>query len=236
MAEEHLPVRLSHLLRDCSVGAIVRGPESLMVVQDIRTWDRPGSDPTEREIRYVDRVRSALGIDRALCTPPRATKRNGTVVGWVPALRFPSWTRCMGCGLLHSAPWRSRGGAGGGGRGKETERRRQGPPMRRLRRSDRAGALGSRARRGLPRGRALARPGPWGVPEPGAASMPPRLDGTLSEAERDRRQPADSLHALRLERGPALRCIAQAPVSASHLAAAVVRRATGRVSRGAGAG
>ena len=43
MAEEHVPVRLSHLLRDCSVGAIVRGPDSLMVVQDIRTWDRPGS-------------------------------------------------------------------------------------------------------------------------------------------------------------------------------------------------
>ena len=44
MAEEHVPVRLSHLLRDCSVGAIVRGPESLMVVQDIRTWDRTDSD------------------------------------------------------------------------------------------------------------------------------------------------------------------------------------------------
>ena len=122
MVEEHLPVRLSHLFRDCSVGAIVRGPESLMAVQDIRTWDRPGSDPMEREIRYVERVRSALGIDRALCAPPRAAKRNGTVVGWVPALRFPVWTRCMGCGLLHWAPWRRRrGGAGGGGREKESE-------------------------------------------------------------------------------------------------------------------
>ena len=121
MAEEHLPVRLSHLLRDCSVGAIVRGPESLMVVQDIRTWDRPGSDPMERNIRYVDRVRSALGIDRALCAPPRAAKRDGTVVGWVPALRFPIWTRCIGCGLLHSAPWRNRGGTGGGSHGKELE-------------------------------------------------------------------------------------------------------------------
>ena len=103
------------------MGAIVRGPESLMVVQDIRTWDRPGSDPMEREIRYVERVRSALGIDRALCAPPRAAKRDGTVVGWIPALRFPIWTRCMGCGLLHSAPWRDRGRAGGGHHGKETE-------------------------------------------------------------------------------------------------------------------
>ena len=94
------------MLRDCSVGAIVRGPDSLMVVQDIRTWDRPGNNPREREIRYVDRVKQALGIDRALCAPPRATERDGTVVGWIPALKFPTWTRCLKCNLLHSAPWR----------------------------------------------------------------------------------------------------------------------------------
>ena len=110
MTEEHVPVRLSHLLRECSVGAIVRGPDSLMVVQDVRTWDRPGTDPLDREIRYVDRVRSALGIDRALCAPPRAIERDGTVIGWVPALRFPTWMRCLNpkCGLLHHAPWRNR--------------------------------------------------------------------------------------------------------------------------------
>lgn len=109
MAEEYVPVRLSHLLRDCAVGAVVRGPDSLMVVQDIRTWDRPGSDPMDREIRYVERVRSALGIEQALCAPPRSARRNGTVVGWVPALRFPTWMRCLNssCGLLHRAPWRS---------------------------------------------------------------------------------------------------------------------------------
>ena len=106
MTEEHVPVRLSHLLRDCSVGAVVRGPDSLMVVQDIRSWDRPGSDPRDREIRYVDRVRSALGIDRVLRAPPRAVERNGTVVGWIPALRFPAWMRCLRCGLMHHAPWR----------------------------------------------------------------------------------------------------------------------------------
>lgn len=117
MAEEHVPVRLSHLLRECSVGAIVRGPDSLMVVQDIRMWD-PSSDPLTREIRYVDRVRSALGIDSVLCSPPRAAKRDGTVVGWIPALRFPTWMRCRQCGLMHLAPWRGRrtreiGGADG---------------------------------------------------------------------------------------------------------------------------
>ena len=106
MTEEYLPVRLSHLLRDCSVGAIVRGPHSLVVVQDIRTWDRPDSDPLDREIRYVERVKSALGIDLALCAPPRSAERDGTEIGWIPALRFPTWMRCIGCGLLRSAPWR----------------------------------------------------------------------------------------------------------------------------------
>ena len=108
VSEEHVPVRLSHLLRDCSVGAIVRGPDSLMVVQDIRTWDRPGSDPLDREIRYVNRIRSALGIEESLCAPPRSAERDGTVIGWIPALRFPTWMRCLRCGLLHAAPWRSR--------------------------------------------------------------------------------------------------------------------------------
>ena len=120
MTEEHVPVRLSHLLRDCSVGAIVRGPDSLMVVQDIRTWDRPGRDPLEREIRYVDRVRSALGIDRVLCEPPRSTERDGMVVGSIPALRFPTWMRCLRCGLMHSAPWRTQRAKDSGRRGTET--------------------------------------------------------------------------------------------------------------------
>ena len=113
VTEEHVPVRLSHLLRDCSVGAIVRGPESLMVVQDTRTWDRPGGDPMDREIRYVDRVRKALGIGQVLCAPPRSAERNGTVIGWIPALRFPTWVRCLRCDLLHRAPWRRREGADG---------------------------------------------------------------------------------------------------------------------------
>ena len=122
MTEEHVRVRLSHLLRECSVGAIVRGPDSLMVVQDVRTWDRPGADPLEREIRYVERVRSALGIERALCAPPRAVKRDGTLIGWVPALRFPTWMRCPNpkCGLLHHAPWRNRRAGDDGPRPTET--------------------------------------------------------------------------------------------------------------------
>ena len=120
MTDEHVPVRLSHLLRDCSVGAIVRGPDSLIVVQDIRSWDRPGSDPLQREIRYVDRVRSVLGIDEVLCAPPRSAERDGTVIGWIPALRFPTWMRCLTCGLMYAAPWRRPRVRGGGGRSTDT--------------------------------------------------------------------------------------------------------------------
>ena len=70
MTEEFLPVRLSHLLGHCSVGAIVRGSDSLMVVRDVRDWYPPGESPRNREIHYVDQVRSALGISQALCRPP----------------------------------------------------------------------------------------------------------------------------------------------------------------------
>ena len=105
MAEEFLPVRLSHLLRHCSVGAIVRGEDSLVVVRDIRDWYAKGQDPREHEIRYVEQVKSALGITEALCRPPVKGERDGDITGWIPAQRFPSWMRCLGCGLLHNAPW-----------------------------------------------------------------------------------------------------------------------------------
>ena len=80
-----------------------------MVVPDIRDWDKSGDDPLKRQIRYVDQVRNALGIDQVLCTPPIAQRLDdGKMRGWIPAHRFPLWTRCLQCGLLHRAPWRGR--------------------------------------------------------------------------------------------------------------------------------
>ncbi len=99
---------MSHLLRHCAVGAIVRGPESLMTVPDIRRWDGPGSEPFQREILYVDQVRSALGIEQRLCRPPVPREQGGHKHGWIPAWRFPAWMRCLTCGLLHPGPWRDR--------------------------------------------------------------------------------------------------------------------------------
>ncbi len=105
---ELLPVRLSHLLRHCSVGAVVRGPEYLLSVMDITRWtDRNGRVAAE-EITYVEQVKSALEISHVLRKPPVAQERdNGSVDGvCVPAVRFPFWMSCPRCGLLHYKPWR----------------------------------------------------------------------------------------------------------------------------------
>ena len=103
---ELLPIRLSHLLRHCSVGAIVRGPGALMTVMDTRHWtDRNGKD-AGRPLRYVDRVRAALGIAQELREPPIAKEGAHRQVDGVciPARKFPSWGRCPHCGLLHFLP------------------------------------------------------------------------------------------------------------------------------------
>ena len=102
MPDEPIPVRLSHLLRYCAVGAVVRGPDYLVTVQDTSAWSC-GSD---QEIRYVEQVRAALGIGKTLRSPPTARVAEGEISGCpIPATRFPGWMRCSRCGLLHPRPW-----------------------------------------------------------------------------------------------------------------------------------
>lgn len=125
----YVDIRLSHLLRDCSVGAIVRHGKALMVVQDTRDWDGPNTSPYDREIRYVDLVRRALELgDRKLCRPPVKEEKGSLVQGWVKARRFPEWARCSRCGLLHNRPWREADvGDSAGDAGEETRRQSAGP-------------------------------------------------------------------------------------------------------------
>lgn len=107
MASELIPIRLSHLLGHSGVGAIVRGANGLMVIQDTRQWtDRQGS--AGKLIPYVERVRAALGLEEQLYEPPVAKElANGQVDGTcVPATRFPSWMRCPSCGSMYRWPWR----------------------------------------------------------------------------------------------------------------------------------
>lgn len=108
MSKGYLPVRLSHLLRHCSVGAIVRGPEYLMTVKDIREWRTKDGASAGRLIPYVDQVRAALGITQELREPPTAKQLDSGLVDGIsiPAMRFPNWMTCPSCGLLHYKPWR----------------------------------------------------------------------------------------------------------------------------------
>lgn len=109
MANELIPIRLSHLLGHSGVGAIVRGANGLVVVQDTRQWtDRSGLF-AGKLIPYVERVRAALGLEEQLREPPVAKElANGQVDGaCVPAIRFPSWMRCPACGAMYRWPWRS---------------------------------------------------------------------------------------------------------------------------------
>ncbi|MEW8008981.1 MAG: DUF1998 domain-containing protein [Candidatus Thiodiazotropha endolucinida] len=108
MANELIPIRLSHLLGHSGVGAIVRGANGLVIVQDTRQWtDRQGIS-AGKLIPYVERVRAALGIEEQLREPPVAKElANGQVDGTsVPATRFPSWMRCPSCGSMYRWPWR----------------------------------------------------------------------------------------------------------------------------------
>lgn len=111
MTNIYFPVRLNHLLRHCSVGAIVRTDDELLVIKDTRCWvDRKG-EPGGDLIHYVEAVKSALDIDAdiSLQTPPVARQLdNGAIDGvCVPAIRFPTWYVCSepGCGRLYRFPW-----------------------------------------------------------------------------------------------------------------------------------
>ena len=102
-----VPVRVSHLLRHCSVGAIVREGDRVVVVPDTRQW-YARKPPPRSEIRYVEQVRKSLAIDSRLYMPPIATlDQNGALTRGksIRAQRFPSWTSCAKCGLLQRWPW-----------------------------------------------------------------------------------------------------------------------------------
>ena len=103
MADEPIPVRLSHLLQYCAVGAVVRGPDYLVTVKDTRTW-KCGA---EHQIQHVEQVRAVLGLGGTLRSPPVARIEDGRLTGQpIPAMRFPGWMRCARCALLHYRPWR----------------------------------------------------------------------------------------------------------------------------------
>lgn len=109
MTNIYIPVRLSHILRYCTVGSVIRGPEYLITPKDIREWTDRNGLVAARLIPYVDDVRSSLGIEQELREPPIAKElETGGADGiCIPAMRFPSWMRCPKCGSLYCQPWRN---------------------------------------------------------------------------------------------------------------------------------
>lgn len=107
MSNHLIPIRLSHLLAHSGVGAIVRGPDELVVVRDTRQWTDRHGVPGGAVIPYVERVRAALGVSEVLREPPVARKgAHGRVNGvCVPVSRFPAWARCPNCGAMYRNPW-----------------------------------------------------------------------------------------------------------------------------------
>lgn len=112
MPNHLIPIRLSHLLAHSGVGAIVRGPDELVVVRDTRQWTDKDGHPGGKVIPYVERVRAALGVTEVLREPPVAREgAHGKVDGvCVPVSRFPAWARCPNCGALYLNPWRAESG------------------------------------------------------------------------------------------------------------------------------
>lgn len=105
----HLPVRLSHLLRHCSVGAIVRTPPYLLTIKDITYWANFKQRPLGCEILYVEQVKQAMGIKQKLYKPPIASiesdqKVNGSTL---PAQIFPTWYVCKKCDRLTQYPYKT---------------------------------------------------------------------------------------------------------------------------------
>ncbi len=105
----YLPIRLSHLLRHCAVGAVVRTPNYLLVVKDTNYWIDKYKNPSGREILYVEQVKQAMGIQKKLREPPIASiDEQGKVKGsWLPAQIFPSWYVCKSCRILARNPYKN---------------------------------------------------------------------------------------------------------------------------------
>ena len=101
---DYITVRMSHLMRHASVGAVVRGPSYTVTMRDTNQWTNQTGAPAGRVLVYIEQVKSSLGIDRDLREPPVASENDGRVDGvCLPAQIFPAWMRCTDekCGLLH---------------------------------------------------------------------------------------------------------------------------------------
>ncbi len=102
----YTPVRFSHLTKHAGVGSIVRDQNDVLIfVKDTSTW------PTKylTKLHAVERVKRHLEISSNLMLPPQASIDGDANLkiegGAIPTLRFPNWTVCSNCDVLHFKPW-----------------------------------------------------------------------------------------------------------------------------------
>lgn len=99
-------VRLSHLLRHCAVGSIVRTSQFCVTVKDTSFWADKEGRPFGKEILYVEQIKKSLGITQKLRRPPVGKIDNEGEFEqgsgyYIPAQVFPSWFVCTKCRRLH---------------------------------------------------------------------------------------------------------------------------------------
>ena len=102
-----MKLRLSELLYNSGVGAIVRHEDNtLYVVKDIRRWKWDGSSlddgpPSDHELKYINQISRHPKINnhRLIKPPVTAGKNDGN--SFITAEKFPKWRSCTKCGLLH---------------------------------------------------------------------------------------------------------------------------------------
>lgn len=98
-------VRLSHLLRHCAVGSIVRTSQFCVTVKDISYWTHKDGRPFGQEILYVEQIKKSLGLTQKLRRPPVGKIDNEGEFehgsgNYIPAQVFPSWFVCTKCRQL----------------------------------------------------------------------------------------------------------------------------------------
>lgn len=99
-------VRLSHLLRHCAVGSIVRTSQFCVTVKDTSFWADKEGRPFGKEILYIEQIKKSLGITQKLRRPPVGKIDNEGEFEYdsgyyIPAQVFPSWFVCIKCRRLH---------------------------------------------------------------------------------------------------------------------------------------
>lgn len=109
--KEFTPIRLSHLLRYCSVGAIIRSSDFLVTVKDTSFWTDGNGHFAGRVIPYVEQVKKSLNIEQELREPPIGSLNHEgdfdrSSGHYIQAQIFPSYFVCNNakCGRLHFKP------------------------------------------------------------------------------------------------------------------------------------